>query len=118
MKEKRMQTVVLWTLLIGAIGFFWYMRRPNVRPGDAHALVARGALLVDVRSPGEFNAGHLDRARNIPVGEIGSRLAELGSRDQPIVLYCASGMRSATALSTLKRAGFKQVFNLGAMSNW
>lgn len=113
-----MQNAILWALLIGVAVVFWYTRRPNVRPDEARRLVMEGALLVDVRSPGEFGAGHLEGARNIPVGEIGGRLNELGAHDRPVIVYCASGMRSATAASTLKRAGFEQVFNLGAMSNW
>jgi rhodanese-related sulfurtransferase len=113
-----MQNMIFWALLIVAVGVFWYMRRPTVRSDEARRLVAEGALLVDVRSMGEFAAGHIDGARNIPVGEIGSRLNDFGSHDRPIVLYCASGMRSASAASTLKRAGFQQVFNLGSMNNW
>jgi len=71
-----------------------------------------------VRSPGEFAAGHVAGASNIPVGEIGQRAADLGAAEQPIVLYCASGMRSALAARTLRRAGFTRVYNLGSVSNW
>lgn len=85
----------------------------------ARELVSAGALLVDVRSPGEFGAGHIEGAKNIPVSDLGSRLGELGEdKARPIVVYCASGMRSASAASTLKRAGFQQVFDLGGMSRW
>ena len=47
--------------------------------------VTDGGLLLDVRSPGEFNSGHLEGALNIPVGELQSRLKELGSTDRPVV---------------------------------
>jgi rhodanese-related sulfurtransferase len=84
---------------------------------QARELVAGGALLVDVRSEGEFRTGHIDGAVNVPVGEIGSRLAELGPRERPIVVYCRSGSRSARARATLEQAGY-QVYDLGAMSRW
>jgi rhodanese-related sulfurtransferase len=108
-------------ILIGfavVIGLFWYMRRPDLSAPAAHALVAEGAALVDVRSLSEFGGSHLAGARNIPVGEIAHRSAELGAKDRPIVVYCASGMRSAAAKRMLKSAGFSRVYNLGAMSNW
>ena len=97
---------------------FWFLKRPDVSSGEARRLVKEGARLIDVRSPGEFAAGHLDGAANIAVGEIGRRTGELGPNDGPIVLYCASGTRSAMAARTLRSAGFSKVYNLGPMSNW
>lgn len=86
----------------------------------ARALVKAGdALLVDVRSPEEFDAGHLDGAINIPVDALEGRLDELKAR-QPkgVVVYCRSGARSARAQKILAGAGFRNVENLGAMSRW
>jgi rhodanese-related sulfurtransferase len=108
-------------MLIGFVvigGLFWYMRRPDISATVAHTLVAEGAALLDVRSPGEFGGGHLDGARNIPVGEIARRSGEVGGKDRPVIVYCASGTRSAAAKRVLKSAGFSRVYNLGAMSNW
>jgi uncharacterized protein len=85
---------------------------------EAHALVAEGAALVDVRSVGEFEGDHLEGAINIPVDEIERRAAEIGSRDRPVVVYCRSGMRSARAKTTLERLGFAKVLNLGPKSAW
>lgn len=100
---------VVWTLL---------KRRGDVSAAEARRLVGAGARLVDVRSPGEFASGHLDGAVNIPVQELGSQLGKLGARDRPVVLYCASGARSAIAARMLKSQGFSTVRNLGAMSRW
>jgi rhodanese-related sulfurtransferase len=97
---------------------FWYLKRPNISTAQAHELASQGARLVDVRSPGEFTGGHIDGALNIPVGEIGSRARELGPPDKPIIVYCASGTRSAMAARTLRSAGFSKVYNLGSMTNW
>lgn len=85
---------------------------------EAHRLVAGGARLVDVRSPGEFAGGHIDGAINVPVGEIEKRLGEIGPTDRPVVLYCAHGIRAARAARLLAHAGYTSVHNLGAMHNW
>lgn len=90
----------------------------STSPQDAHQLVQGGARLVDVRTPEEFAAGHLDGAINVPVDELEQRLSELGSKDQALVLYCRSGSRSASATRALQKAGFTRVHDLGAMSNW
>ncbi len=78
--------------------------------------LSNGGLLVDVRTFNEYGLGHLPGAINIPVQELADRLGEL-PRNKPIVLYCASGMRSLRADLLLKRSGFEQVLDLGAMGN-
>ena len=83
----------------------------------ARELVKKGEQLVDVRSAAEHAAGHIDGAVNIPVGAIAARAGEL-SKDEPVILYCQSGARSAAAKGALQRAGFTEVYNLGGMSNW
>jgi rhodanese-related sulfurtransferase len=115
-----MDTQSLWVIVgVGvAFGVLWWFKRADIPGKRARELVAAGARLVDVRSSGEFAAAHIEGARNIPVGEISRRSNELGGREQPVIVYCASGTRSAMAKRTLKSAGFSHVYNLGAMSNW
>lgn len=108
-----------WVLAAAAVAFFVYNRIVGARAGrEARALVAAGARIVDVRSPGEFAGGHLDGALNIPVEQIASRAGEVGAKDAPVVLYCRSGARSAAAARALRERGFTRILNLGAMSNW
>ena len=90
----------------------------RVTPERAKELVAKGARLVDVRSPEEFQAGHLSGAINIPVGNLEARLSELEPKSEPIVVYCRSGLRSAKASRILAAAGFTQIADLGGMSRW
>jgi phage shock protein E len=91
----------------------------KVSPDKARALVQGGAKLVDVRSPAEHAAGHIDGSVNIPVQELGGRMTELGAdKKKPVVVYCASGMRSASAASMLRRAGFADVHDLGSIARW
>lgn len=84
---------------------------------QAQQLVSKGALLLDVRTPQEYSRGHIENARNIPVDVLEGRLGDL-DKNQPVVVYCQSGKRSARAASMLKAAGFTQVSDLGGMSNW
>ena len=91
--------------------------RPQSIDGPAaRALVAQGATLLDVRTGGEWAMQHLEGARHIPVAELSSRLTEL-PRDRPVVVYCASGFRSARAAGMLAEAGFT-VHDLGAIDRW
>lgn len=111
------------TVLTVALGGFvaWKISRAflgKVSPEKARALVLGGARLVDVRSRGEHAAGHIDGSTNVPVDELGDRMGELGDKGRPIVVYCASGMRSASAATMLRRAGFAEVHDLGAMARW
>lgn len=65
----------------------------------------RGAMVVDVRSKGEFQSGHVKGARNIPLQEVGRRASEIAHYNKPIILCCASGGRSGQAASILKKEG-------------
>lgn len=91
-------------------------RGGRVSGNEAQALVAAGATLLDVRTPEEFAAGHIDGALLVPVDELEGRLTEV-SRDRPVVVYCRSGGRSARAASILGEAGY-EVHDLGGMSSW
>jgi phage shock protein E len=84
----------------------------------ARQLVAEGAVLLDVRSPEEFREGHPPQARNIPVHELPQRLAEVGPPGTKVVVYCASGGRSAMATDLLVRSGYPDVFDLMSVSYW
>jgi molybdopterin/thiamine biosynthesis adenylyltransferase/rhodanese-related sulfurtransferase len=74
--------------------------------------------LIDVREPFEFEIARIDRAKLIPLGEIPERADEL-QREQPIVVHCHSGRRSAQAVRLLKQRGFANVYNLeGGIDAW
>ena len=75
-------------------------------------------VLVDVREPHEWTAGHLDQAQHIPMQQIPGRLAEL-PRDRELVMICRSGARSANVQQYLKQQGYTRVLNLvGGMQRW
>jgi rhodanese-related sulfurtransferase len=120
----------IWLILIAiasGIGLLWPLvaRRlsgiAQVSVNEAVQLInRRDAHVLDVREPGEFSAGHIGGARNIPLGTLKSRLGEIDKwKEQPVLLHCATGNRSQGAAGTLKAAGFKEVFNLrGGLGAW
>lgn len=79
---------------------------------DFAGLVAKGAIIVDVRTPGEFGGGNIRGSLNIPVQSLPGRLAEI-RKGKPVITCCASGVRSATAKRILEAAGFPEVHNGG-----
>jgi len=109
-------------LMAGVAGFFGYQMIRGfvgkVAPAKAKELVEGGAKLVDVRTPSEHRSGHIKGSLNLPVQDLARRMAEIGEKDKPVVVYCASGMRSASAASMLKRAGYTQVYDLGSIARW
>jgi rhodanese-related sulfurtransferase len=106
-----------WPLIALAawFGFKWWRSRRVV--ALLPDLKARGATLVDVRTPAEFASGSAPGTVNIPLQELGYRLSEI-PRDKPVVVGCASGMRSGMARGLLGRHGFREVHNIGAWRNF
>jgi rhodanese-related sulfurtransferase len=65
----------------------------------------KGAVIIDVRTPGEFQGGHIKGSKNIPLNTISSKINEIKKLNKPVIACCASGMRSAQATSVLKQNG-------------
>ena len=80
-------------------------------------LVKEGAIILDVRSKGEFAGGHIKGSINISVDTLKSNLAKLKNKNNPIITCCASGMRSASAKSILLANGYTKVYNGGGWSS-
>jgi phage shock protein E len=111
--------ILLAVVAAAVVVFFASRSLGTLSSAEARKWVSEGARLLDVRSAGEYAAGHIEGALNIPVQELPTRVAELGrDKARPIVVYCQSGMRSAHAKRLLEQAGFAKVGNLGAMSRW
>lgn len=90
----------------------------TVSVAEAAALRDDGAFMLDVREPDEWAAGHIPGATLIPLGQRTARMGEL-PRDQPLVVVCRSGRRSAEGRDILLRAGFPAVTSLdGGMIDW
>ena len=95
---------------------------PSVAPDEILALRGQttAPLLLDVRTPQEFQGGHVPGAVNIPHTELTARLGDIeAARESGVVVYCESGRRAAAAADVLRDAGFEDVRHLeGDMSGW
>ena len=74
-------------------------------------LVETNACIIDVREPGEYNAGHLVNAVNIPLSQLRQRMDEI-PKDRPVYLHCRSSQRSYNAVMALQHCGFSNVYNI------
>ena len=105
--------MLMWPLVRRTTGGPW------VSPAQATHLINReDALVVDVRDPGEYGAGHILGARSVPLARIGE--VDLGKhKDRPLIVYDDSGDRSGKAAAALKKQGFTRVVNLaGGIGAW
>ncbi|MGC8875889.1 rhodanese-like domain-containing protein [Thermus sp.] len=83
----------------------------DVPPEELYRALASGAVVVDVRTPGEFAQGHVPGAINLPVEEV-ARWADQIPKDKPVYLYCHSGNRSRRAAEYLARKGYANLYNV------
>lgn len=115
-------TVMVLTLVISTIFLVFRFSNRNVKLGGSSAAqqaltkITEGAYIIDVRSSMEHSMGSYPGAVNIPVAEIANSLNSIPN-DKPIVLFCASGGRSASARDILLRSGFADVTNAGGLSD-
>src|SRR5664280_1038603 len=115
MRIKTMNwTIALIIAVIATIALL-LKRVGQISPKDARAYLKSGALVIDVRSPGEFSSGHLPSAINLPLDEIETVLPRcIKDKGQVLLLHCHSGMRSGMAKRKLKVMGYANTFNLGS----
>ncbi len=76
-------------------------------------LIENGAVIVDVRTPQEYRSGNIRGSLNIPLDQLKGNLKKI-KKDKPVIVCCASGMRSGTAKGVLQSNGFTQVYNAGS----
>ena len=86
---------------------------PSVDLGE---LIRNGAVILDVRTKGEYQSGHVKGSVNIPLDQLTSNMNKL-DKSKPIITCCASGMRSGSAKSVLQNRGFTEVYNGGSWQN-
>ena len=107
--------MLLWPLVRRTTG------GPYVTPQQATHLINReDATVVDVRDPGEYGAGHILGAKNVPLARIEEGANDLAKRkEKPLIVYCDTGNRGSKAIAALKKQGFARVSNLnGGIGAW
>ena len=78
--------------------------------------ITKGAVIIDARTPGEFQGGHIQGSKNIPLQSLQGQINAIKKLNKPIIACCASGMRSSSAASILKSHGI-EVVNGGGWSS-
>ena len=124
--QKDSNALLFATALISGAMLLWPLVRrttggPWVNPAQATHLINReDALVLDVRDPGEYGAGHILGAKNIPLIRLDEGGGDLAKRkEKPVIVYCDSGDRSGKAAAALRKQGFTRVVNLaGGIGAW
>ena len=124
--QKGYNPLLALTALVSGAMLLWPLVRrttggPWVNTAEAIALINRqDALVLDVRDAGDYGAGHILGAKNVPLARIDEGGGELAKRkDRPVIVYDEDGERSAKAAAALKRQGYTQVANLsGGLGAW
>jgi rhodanese-related sulfurtransferase len=122
---RRNLYITIAIAVLGLVLFYFIQRATPVSAGTISPVQYQSEfveaniahLLLDVRTPEEFATGHIAGAVNIPLDALESRLSEV-SKDQPVVVYCRSGNRSAQAADLLESAGYDNIRDLGGIAAW
>ncbi len=107
------------TVTFAAVGALLLAKFLLTRRAPAAVVAAKlqaGATVLDVRTQAEFRGGSYQGAINVPLGELSSKLGRI-PKDRPVVVYCASGSRSAMAARILRKAGYADVSNAGGLGH-
>ncbi|HEY2255198.1 MAG TPA: rhodanese-like domain-containing protein [Variovorax sp.] len=118
-----------WLLILIALSSGGMLAWPMVRGANAGSLTAQGAVqlinrqravVVDVREPEEFAAGHVTGAKNVPLNELEQKLpAAVKNKSLPLLLVCASGARAQRAVATARKLGYEQAQAVaGGLKSW
>ena len=111
--------IILGAIIVYAVITYFYQKRiVQTLTEEEFRAGYRKAQLIDVRELDEYAAGHILGARNIPLSQLRLRMKEL-RKDQPIYLYCQSGIRSSRAAQMLYRNGYRDLYHLkGGFKMW
>lgn len=102
-------------ILALAVGYMFLKRSGQVSSKEAAEYLKNGAMLIDVRSSNEFEAGHIMQAYNIPLDRIEVMAPSVvKQKNKILLLHCSTGMRSNAAKKKLQNLGYTQVFNVGS----
>ncbi|MBR0171503.1 MAG: rhodanese-like domain-containing protein [Lachnospiraceae bacterium] len=100
------------------MGILDFLKTPDINPGLARFKNESRAVLIDVRKPEEYAAGHVPRSRNIPLDEIAKAESALPDKNLPIYVYCEKGSRSKKACAQLEKMGYTNVRNIGGFETY
>ena len=100
------------------MGFFDFLKQPDINKGVANFRNTEGAILVDVRTPQEYRDGHIPESKNVPLQSLEEMEGVVKDPKTPVFVYCYSGARSRQAAAMLGRMGYSSVKNIGGIADW
>ena len=100
------------------MGFFDFLRQPNVNQGVNDYKNTVGAVLLDVRTPQEYSEGHIPESKNVPLQSLDKIRTVVENKDTELFVYCYSGARSRQATAALGQMGYTKVNNIGGISSY
>lgn len=98
------------------MGFFDFLRGPDINQGVAEWGATPGGVLLDVRTPQEYREGHIPNSVNLPLETLGGGSPVPAGKDAPLFVYCYSGARSRQAVGLLGRMGYANAKNIGGIA--
>ena len=109
-----MHALLVIVFIIVAVSLWAWLSNRSAPEAVVVQALKDGARVIDVRTVREYNGGHYPGSVNIPVNQISARSKTLGDTSKTVIVYCHSGMRSASARKLLLNKGFKNVINAGS----
>ena len=98
------------------MGFFDFLKNPDINQGIKEYSATEGAVLLDVRTPDEYRQGHIPGSKNIPLQSNDKVADMIDNKATPIFVHCLSGARSRQAAAVLQQMGYSNVKNIGGIS--
>ena len=98
------------------MGFFDFLKGPDINQGVKEYSTTDSAVLLDVRTPDEYRQGHIPGSKNVPLQSISKVTGMIDNKSTSIFVHCLSGARSRQAAAILKQMGYTNVKNIGGIS--
>ena len=98
------------------MGFFDFLRGPDIDQGVREFQETPGSVLLDVRTSEEYQGGHIPGSQNVPLQLLGAEDIVAAPKDTPLFVYCHSGARSSQAVRLLARMGYANAKNIGGIA--
>ena len=100
------------------MGFFDFLKGPDINQSVEEFSSTPGAVLLDVRSKGEYAGGHIPGSKNVPLDRISKVSGVVKEKTAPVFVYCLSGARSRQAVGYMQQMGYTNVRYIGGISSW
>ena len=100
------------------MGFFDFLKQPDINQGVEQYKTTSGAILLDVRTPQEYAEGHIPGGKNLPLQNIDKATIIIDNKDTPLFVHCLSGTRSRQAAAVLKQMGYTNATNIGGIADY